>query len=44
MEENVIPINGGIMMNVNVSVKSVMYAKEIIFGIILRVNAKIKNI
>ena len=44
MEENVIPNNGGIMINVNVSVKNVMYVKEIIFGIILHVDAKIKNI
>ena len=44
MEENVIPNNGEIMINVNVSVKNVMYVKEIIFGIILHVDAKIKNI
>ena len=44
MEENVIPNNGGIMINVNVSVKNVMYVKEIIFGIILHVDAKIKKI
>ena len=44
MEENVIPNNGGIMINVNVSVKNAMYVKEIIFGIILHVDAKIKNI
>ena len=44
MEENVIPNNGGIMINVNASVKNVMYVKEIIFGIILHVDAKIENI
>ena len=44
MEENVIPNNGGIMINVNANVKNVMYVKEIIFGIILHVDAKIKNI
>ena len=32
------------MINVNVSVKNVMYVKEIIFGIILHVDAKIENI
>ena len=31
MEENVIQINGGIMINVNVSVKKVMYVEKIIF-------------
>ena len=29
MKENVIPINGGIMINVDVSVKNVMYVKKI---------------
>ena len=31
MEVNVIEINGGIMMNVDVSVKNIMYVKEIMF-------------
>ena len=44
MEENVIPINGGIMINVDVSVKSVMYAKKIVFAILLHVVVKIENI
>ena len=43
MEENVIHINGGITINTYVSVKSIMYVKEIIFGILLHV-AKIENI
>ena len=38
------PLNGGITINVNVSVKSVMYVKKIIFGILLHVIVKIKNI
>ena len=44
MEENVIQINGGIMINVNVSVKSVMYMKMIMFGILLHVVVKTLNI
>ena len=44
MKENVIQINGGIMINVNVSVKHVMYVKNIIFGIILHVVVKMENI
>ena len=43
MEKNVIQINGGITINVDVSVKSVMYVKKIIFGTLLRV-AKMGNI
>ena len=44
MEEYVIQINGGIMTNVDVSVKNVMYVKNIIFGILLHVVVKIKKI
>ena len=33
MEENVTQINGGRMINVNVSLKNVMYVKKIMFGI-----------
>ena len=44
MEKNVIQINGGIMINVYVSVKNVMYVKKIIFGILLHVVAKMENI
>ena len=43
MEENVIQINGGITINVNVSVKNI-YVKKIIFGIMLNVAAKTENI
>ena len=42
MEENVIQINGG--MTINVDVKSVMYAKKIMFGILLHVVVKMENI
>ena len=41
---NVIQINGGITINVNVSVKNVMYVKEIIFGVVLHVVVKMENI
>ena len=43
MEENVIQINGGIMINVDVSVRN-MYMKKIIFGVQLRVIMKMENI
>ena len=44
MEENVIQINGGIRINVDVSVKKVMFVKKIMFGILLHVIVKMKNI
>ena len=44
MEENVTQINGGITINVDVSVKNVMYVKKIMFGILPHVTVKIKNI
>ena len=43
MEENVIQINGGITINVNVIVKNIMDVKKIIFGILLHVVVKIEN-
>ena len=43
MEENVIQINDGIRINVNVSIKNI-YVKRIIFGILLHVVAKMVNI
>ena len=43
MEENVIQINVGITINVDVSVKNVMYAKKIIFGILLHVVVKMEK-
>ena len=36
MEENVIQINGGLMINADVSVKNVMYVKKIIHGFLLQ--------
>ena len=44
MEENVIQINGGITVNVDMSVKNVMYVKNIIFGTLVYVDVKIENI
>ena len=44
MAENVIQINDGIMTNVDVSIKNVMYVKKIIFGILLQVVVKAENI
>ena len=44
MEENVIQTNGGKMMNVYVSVKNIIYVKNIMFGIKLYVIVKMENI
>ena len=43
IEENVIQINGRIMINVDVSVKNVMCVKKIMFGILLHVVVKMEN-
>ena len=43
-EEKVIQINGGIMINVDVSVKKIMHVKKIMFGILLTVMVKMENI
>ena len=40
MEENVIQINGGITINVDVSITNVMYEEKIMFGIPLHVIVK----
>ena len=44
MKEDVVQINGGIMINVDVSVKKLMYVKKITFAILLHVIAKMENI
>ena len=44
MKENVIQINDAITTNVNVSVKIIIYVKKMIFGILVTVFVKIKNI
>ena len=43
-EKNVIHINGGLMINVDVRVKSFMYVKKIMFDILLHVIVKMGNI
>ena len=42
--KNEIQINGGITINVDVSVKNVMYVKKVTFRILLDVVVKMKNI
>ena len=44
MEGNVNQINGGIAINVDVSLKSGIHVKKIIFGILLHVIVKMENI
>ena len=44
MVENILQVNGGIMINVNASVKNVMYVKKILLGILQHVIAKMENI
>ena len=44
MEKIVSQINGGIMINVNVSVKNIVYVKKIMFGILLHLVVKMENI
>ena len=44
MEENVIQINGGIMINVDMNVKNVMYVKKTLFRILLHVIVKMEKI
>ena len=43
MEENVILINDGIMINVDVSVKKITNVKNIMFGILFHVVVKTEN-
>ena len=42
--KNAIQIKSGIAINIDVSVKNVMYVKKIILGILLLVIAKMENI
>ena len=44
MEENIIQINGGIMINVDVSVKNITYVEKKLFRTLLQVSLKIQNI
>ena len=44
MEQNVIQINSGITINVDVSIKNIIYVKKIMFGIRLHVVVTMENI
>ena len=44
MEESVIQVNGGITINVNVSVKNNIHVKKFMFEILLHVVVKMENI
>ena len=44
MVENVIQINGGIMINAAARVENVVYVKKIMFGILLHAIVKMENI
>ena len=44
MGKNVIQINGGITINVDVNVKNIIYVKIIMFGILLHVLVIMENI
>ena len=44
MEQNVIQINGGIMVNVDMSVKIIIYMKNIMFAILRYVIEKMENV
>ena len=44
MEQNLIQINGVITINVYVSLRSIIYVKKIMFGILLHVIVKMENI
>ena len=44
MKENVIQIKGEITINVDVSLKNVMFVKKNVFGILIHVIVKMENI
>ena len=44
MEENIIQINGRITINIDVTVKNIIYGKKLMFGIVLQVDMKMENI
>ena len=44
MEENVIHIKSGTMINVDANLKNFIYVKKIIFGILVQVVVKMVNI
>ena len=44
VEQNVIQINGEVTINVDVSIKYIMYVKKIMFGILLNLIVRMENI
>ena len=44
VEQNVIQINGEITINVDVSIKYIMYVKKIMFGILPNLIVRMENI
>ena len=44
MKESVIQIKSGIIINIDASVKNIIYVKNIIFGILIHVVAKMVKI
>ena len=44
IEQNVIQINVRMTINVNMSVKNIVYVKKIMFGILLHAIVKMENI
>ena len=44
MEENIIQINGRITINIDVTVKNIIYGKKLMFAIVLQVDMKMENI
>ena len=44
MEQNASQIKGGITLNVDMSVKNIIYMKKIMFGILVHVVVKTENI
>ena len=44
MEQNIIKINGGITISVDVSVRNITYVKKNIFRILVHVFVKMENI
>ena len=44
IKQIVIPINGGITINVDVSVKNIIYVKKVMFRILLHITVKMEII
>ena len=44
MEQNVVQINGGVTINIDVTVTNIMYLKKIMFRILVYVVMRVENI